>query len=178
MSKYRFQEWKKRADRLQENFSQVTPVWDENDNTELEKVKKQWHRQQQQAYQKIQVTERKSKQLRHSLQLIMVLGFLGIIIGFFPQWWGFTRNTWVTVTGAPHPEKVTSKPNFLQRLRALEQKNLGDENCQGENSCQPVTLEDRLNKSVDNIEKYNDNLQNVIDISDGKTHSLTLTEEE
>lgn len=117
-------------------------------------------------------------ELRILEQKVIVSSFVGVtlIALTFPHiadWWQMGHNSITELSPEETAEDGGKKGGFLNKLKALQKKQEEEAN-----SSQPegkkATIGEQLEKSVDNIDKYNSDLNKAkaTDLSDGKKIEL------
>lgn len=187
MANNRFQDWSKRTERIQQQALNAPSVWDnsvEEEQKTIEEVKQQWQNKQHRQFKRIQKQENEHKNIKIILSSLVSLTLIAIAFPHIPSWWQMGKNSFAELF--PEEKQASSggqlkKGGFLDKLKKLQGKQANQDNNQdgtvtedgtGNKKEGKATIAEQLEESVDNIDKYNQNLKKAIDISDGKEASL------
>lgn len=187
MANNRFQDWSKRTERIQKQVLNAPSVWDnsvEEEQKTIEEVKQQWQQKQHRQFKRIQKQENEHKNIKVIVSSLVSLTLIAIAFPHIPSWW---QNGQEMVASLSSEEAEGSsgeqlkKGGFLDKLKKLQGKQANKQNNQdgtvtedgsGNKKEGKATIAEQLEESVDNIDKYNQDLRKAIDISDGKEASL------
>lgn len=187
MANNRFQDWSKRTERIQQQALNAPSVWDnsvEEEQKTIEEVKQQWQNKQHRQFKRIQKQENEHKNIKIILSSLVSLTLVAIAFPHIPSWWQMGKNSFAELF--PEEKQASSgrqlkKGGFLDKLKKLQGKQANQDNNQDDTVTEDgtgnkkegkATIAEQLEESVDNIDKYNQNLKKAIDISDGKEASL------
>ncbi|BAQ64897.1 hypothetical protein [Geminocystis sp. NIES-3709] len=181
----RFQNWSKRTQRMQKESLNSSSVWDnsiEEEQENIEQVKRQWQEKQHREFQRIQYEESQNRKIKLMISTLVSITLIAIAFPHIPYWWENTKNTIAELFPEETPKTSSKKGGFLDKLKKLQEKqsnqennkqdNLTEDNTDKQKKGSKATIGEQLEESVDNIEDHNKNFQKAIDLSDGKEVNL------
>jgi hypothetical protein len=167
-----FREWSKITEQIQKNSVNPSSLWDtppEEEQKNIEKIKKQWQKKQHREFKRIRHEESQNKNIK-----VIVSSFLGVtlIALAFPHlanWWQMKHIT--ELSPEETPEDGGKKGGFLNKLKALKEDEEGEANSQKPQE-KKAGIGEQLEESIDSIKQNRHNLKKAIDLSDGKEINL------
>ncbi len=169
-----FREWSKITEQIQKKSVNSPSLWDtppEEEQKNIEKIKKQWQKKQHREFKRIRHEESQNKNIK-----VIVSSFLGVtlIALAFPHlanWWQMKHNSVTELSPEETPEDGGKKGGFLNKLKALKEDEEGETNSQKPQE-KKAGIGEQLEESIDSIKQNRDNLKKAIDLSDGKEINL------
>lgn len=179
MSQFKHHNLSKSAERLSKEISDSPSLWDD-DNPEKEqemmtKVKQQWRKKQHREFTKLQKEENQRQSINNLFSKVFILVISAIALPFIPLLWKVSVESFVEFLPKEKPAMASGekKTGFLNRLKEIQTKYNSKEKAGNEiKEGDKTKLGDQLVESLDNIDKYNQNLKKAIDMSDGKPIDL------
>lgn len=150
-------------------LSEITPEKKQENN--IEKVKKQWQKKQHNNFKRICYEESQNKNIKVIVSSFVGVTLIALAFPHIANWWQMEHNSITELSPEETAEDGGKKGGFLNKLKALKEDEKGETNSRKRQE-KKAGIGEQLEKSVDNIDKYNSDLQKAIDLSDGKETEL------
>jgi len=146
-------QWISKKETIEENKENSPLLWNnslEEEQENIDKVKKQWQKKQHQEFKRIRHQEFEKRNIKVIISSLLTITVIAVAFPYFPHWWQTGKN--IIVELFPQDKQENKEENVTQPEKQ--------------------DLKEKLAESMKNIHEHNTNLQKAIDISDGKETSL------
>ena len=117
MSQFNRRDLSKKTEKLQKEIANSSPLWGktiEEEQKDMQRVKKKWQQKQHQQYNRLQYQQKEKKNIKTIISSLVTVTIVAVVIPYIPHWWQLTAN-FMSESFSPDAEKT---------LEATSEKNL------------------------------------------------------